>query len=261
MQTFIIIGGVAGGASAAARLRRLNETARIIVIERGPYISFANCGLPYHISAVIPKRDSLLVTRAAFFSKRFNVEVRTAATATAIDPAAQTVRVVDNATGASDSLHYDALVLAPGARPLMPPVSRPDVSGVFSLRTMQDMDAIIAFVKEKSPAQAVIAGGGFIGLEVAENLHHLGIKVTIVQRGPQLMKHLDTEIAAALHEHLRAQGIELRLGNALRDIRPGENGLVLNLKNGDRLSCDMVVAGLGVQPEADLARAAGLEIG
>ncbi len=261
MQTFVIIGGVAGGASAAARLRRLNETARIVLIERGPYISFANCGLPYHISAIIPERDSLLVTRAAAFSKRFNIDVRTATTATAIDPAAQSVSIVDNATGASENVRYDALVLAPGARALMPPVAGAGLNGVFSLRTMQDMDAIIAFVRQQSPAQAVIAGGGFIGLEVAENLHRLGIRVTIVQRGPQVMKHLDAEIAAVLHAHLKGQGIELRLGNALRDIRAAGKGLAVNLKNGDRLSCDMVVAGLGVQPEAELARAAGLEIG
>lgn len=259
MQRFIIIGGVAGGASAAARLRRLNETARIIVIERGPYISFANCGLPYHISAVIPKRDALLVTRAAAFSKRFNVEVRTSTTATEIDPAAKTVLVVDNASAQSEILRYDALVLAPGAQPLLLPVSG-DPPGIFGLRTMQDMDAIIAFIKEKSPKNAVIAGGGFIGLEVAENLHRLGINVSIVQRGPQVMKHLDVEIAAVLHAHLRAQGIDLRLGNAVQDIRATEEGLVLHLKNGDHINCDMVVAGLGVKPEVDLARAAGLEI-
>jgi NADPH-dependent 2,4-dienoyl-CoA reductase/sulfur reductase-like enzyme/rhodanese-related sulfurtransferase len=260
MQTFIIIGGVAGGASAAARLRRLNEKARIIVVERGPYISFANCGLPYHISTTIPKRDALLVTRAKAFSKRFNIDVRTGVTATAIDPAAKTVSIFDTVNNARDTLTYDALVLAPGARPLLPPVSGTDLPGVFSLRTMQDMDAIIAFIKEKSPQRAVIAGGGFIGLEVAENLKHLGISVTIVQRPPQVMKHLDSEIAAVLHEHLRSNGVELQLGNALQEIRPAAQGLSVVLKNGDHIACDMVVAGLGVRPEVDLARDAGLEI-
>jgi len=260
MQTFIVIGGVAGGASAAARLRRLNEKARIIVIERGPYISFANCGLPYHISKVIPKRDALLVTRAAAFSKRFNVEVRTATTATAINPAAKTIRIVDNASTESETLGYDALVLAPGAQALLPPVSGIDLPGIFSLRTMRDMDAIMAFINETSPKKAVIAGGGFIGLEVAENLKHMGIDIAIVQRPSQVMKHLDIEIAAALHAHLRLNGIKLHLDNALQKIRSCEKGLVLSLKNGDELDCDMVVAGLGVRPEVDLARDAGLEI-
>ena len=150
-----------------------------------------------------------------------------------IDPAAKTVLVVDNTSAASETLRYDALMLAPGAQPLLPPVSG-DPPGIFGLRTMQDMDAIIAFIREKSPKRAVIAGGGFIGLEVAENLHRLGISVTIVQRGPQVMKHLDVEIAAALHAHLRAQGIDLRLGNALQDIRAADDGLVLHLKNGDQ---------------------------
>jgi len=260
MQTFIIIGGVAGGASAAARLRRLNEKARIIVIERGPYISFANCGLPYHISAIIPKRNSLLVTRATSFSKRFNVEIRTNVTATAINPKAKTINIADNTSAEKETLHYDALVLAPGAQPLLPPVAGADLPGIFSLRTMGDMDAIIAFIKEKSPKKAVIAGGGFIGLEVAENLHQLGINVTIVQRPAQVMKHLDVEIAAALHTHLRSNGIELQLDNALQEIRKADGGLSVILKNGDQLACDMIVAGLGVRPEVDLARNAGLEI-
>jgi NADPH-dependent 2,4-dienoyl-CoA reductase/sulfur reductase-like enzyme/rhodanese-related sulfurtransferase len=260
MQTFIIIGGVAGGASAAARLRRLNEKARIIVIERGPYISFANCGLPYHISKTIAKRDALLVTRAEAFSRRFNIEVRTNVTATAINPKAKTISIVDNASAEKETLHYDALVLAPGARPLLPPVAGADLPGIFSLLTMGDMDAIIAFIKDKSPKKAVIAGGGFIGLEVAENLKHLGISVTIVQRPSQVMKHLDIEIAAALHAHLRSSGIELQLGNALQEIRKADEGLSVILKNGDQLACDMIVAGLGVRPEVDLARNAGLEI-
>jgi len=260
MQTFVVIGGVAGGASAAARLRRLNEKARIIVIERGPYISFANCGLPYHISKVIPKRDALLVTRAKAFSRRFNIEVRTDATASAIDPAAKTVTVVNNASAETETLNYDALVLAPGARPLLPPIKGANLPGVFSLRTMGDMDAIIAFIKEKSPKNAVIAGGGFIGLEVAENLKHMDIDVAIVQRPSQVMKHLDIEIAAALHAHLRLNGIELHLGNALKEIRSIDNGLSVTLENGDELACDMLVSGLGVRPEVDLARDAGLEI-
>jgi NADPH-dependent 2,4-dienoyl-CoA reductase/sulfur reductase-like enzyme/rhodanese-related sulfurtransferase len=260
MRTFIIIGGVAGGASAAARLRRLNEKARIIVIERGPYISFANCGLPYHISATIPKRDALLVTRAAAFSKRFNIDVRTGVTATAIDPAAKTIHIIDNASGEDEILDYDALILAPGARPQLPPVAGIDLPCIFSLRTMGDMDAIIAFIKENSPQKAVIAGGGFIGLEVAENLKQLGIDVAIVQRPAQVLKHLDIEIAAALHAHLRSNGIELHLGNALQEIHKTDTGLCVTLKNGEQLDCDMVVAGLGVRPEVDLAKNAGLEI-
>jgi NADPH-dependent 2,4-dienoyl-CoA reductase/sulfur reductase-like enzyme/rhodanese-related sulfurtransferase len=260
MQTYIIIGGVAGGASAAARLRRLDEKARIIVIERGPYISFANCGLPYHISRVIPRRDALLVTRAASFSRRFNVEVRTDVTATAIDPGAKTVRIVDNASAESETLRYDALVLAPGAQPLLPPVTGIELPGVFSLRTMGDMDAIMAFIKAKEPKRAVIAGGGFIGLEVAENLKHLGMSVAIVQRPRQVMKHLDIEIAAVLHDHLRSNGIDLHLGNALKEIRQENEALSVILKNGEQLNCDMIVAGLGVKPEVDLAREAGLEI-
>jgi len=262
MSKIVIVGGVAGGASAATRLRRLNERAEVIVFERGPYVSFANCGLPYHIGGVIKERENLLLATPESLRAEYDIDVRTGQEVIAIDRHKKeiTVRVLD--TGETYHESYDKLILSPGARPFVPPVPGVDLPGVFQLRTIPDMDAIKAHIDSGKARTAVVVGGGFIGLEMTENLMHRGMDVTVVEMLDQVIPPLDFEMAALVHRHLRLKNVRLALSDGLKSISQGENGqLAVTLASGKVVYADMVVISVGVRPESDLAKSAGLEIG
>jgi NADPH-dependent 2,4-dienoyl-CoA reductase/sulfur reductase-like enzyme/peroxiredoxin family protein/TusA-related sulfurtransferase/rhodanese-related sulfurtransferase len=262
MSRYIIVGGVAGGASAAARLRRLDETAEIIVIERGPYVSFANCGLPYHIGGVIKEREALLVSTPEKLKGEFAIDVRTEQEVVRIDRAAKEVEVRPVKGGTPYRLAYDKLILSPGAKPIVPPIPGIDAPGIYTLRDIPSMDAIKERVDQGNVRDAVVVGGGFIGLEMAENLMARGLTVTVVEMLNQVMSSFDFELAAILHRHLREKGVRLALGDGLRAVKHLENGqLELTLASGRSTVTDMIVLAIGVRPESDLARAAGLELG
>ncbi|MBX9470577.1 FAD-dependent oxidoreductase [Microcella sp.] len=252
-RTYVIIGGVAGGMSTATRLRRLDETARIIVLERGEHVSFANCGLPYHVGGVITDRDALILQTPASLGARFALDVRVRTEAIAIDREARTVTVRDLATGADDVLAYDALVLSPGASPMRIPI--PGVERGLVLRDIADMDRIIAAAQDAR--RVVVAGAGFIGLELAENLRHRGLEVSVVEMLPQVLRPFDVEMAHIVAQRLRANGIELHLGTALSGIE--DDHVVLD-GGASTLPADLVVLSVGVRPESGLARDAGLDL-
>jgi len=265
-KTIVIVGGVAGGASAAARARRLSETAKIIVVERGRYVSFATCGLPYFIGREVVKRDQLLLHTPDSLRARFNLDVRVLTEVVRIDRAAQTVELRDLKFGAWYRESYDALVLSTGAAPLKPPIPCIDRPGHFSVRTIPDVEAIDAWIDSYQARRAVVVGGGYIGLEMAEQLHCRGLGVTLVEALPQVMAPLDPEMAAWVHQALRAQGVALHLGDdvvAFEPPRADEAAVasVVVLRSGIRLPADLVILALGVRPEIGLAREAGLTIG
>ncbi len=258
----LIVGGVAGGASAAVRLRRLDEGVEIVLFDRGPYVSFANCGLPYYVGDVISDERKLLVASRELFRDRFNIDVQTDHEVVAIDRAARTVSVRDLRTGETRSERYDVLVLAPGASPVRPVAVGTDLPGVFTVRTIPDSRLIRAWLTEKACKAAVVVGGGFIGLEMAENLAHRGLSVTVLEKLGQVMPPLDAEMAAPIAAHLRARGLALRLGEGLHAIeRTAGGGLEVVTDAGGRLSTDVVILAIGVRPETTLAREAGLEVG
>lgn len=265
-KRILIVGGVAGGASAAARARRLSETAEIIIFERGPHVSFANCGLPYHVGGEIPQRESLLLQTPQSLKARFNLDVRVQTEVTAINRGNRKVTVRDCQTGALSEESYHALILSPGAAPLRPPIPGIDHPGHFTLRNIPDMDQILAWIKQANATRAVVAGGGYIGLEMAEQLRRHGLQVALVEALPQVMSPMDPEMAAWLHQELRANGVDLSLNDpvaAFESPRDGETAQasVVVLQSGKRLSADVVVLGMGVHPEVKLAHDAGLEIG
>jgi len=260
-RRLLIVGGVAGGASAAARARRLSEDAEIVLFERGPHISFANCGLPYHIGGDIPDRKRLLVQTPTAMAQRFRIDVRTNTEAVRIDRTRRELIVRDVSDGAEHAEPYDALVLSPGAEPLLPPIPGIDSPGVFTLRNLGDMDAIKKVVDEQAPARAVVIGGGYIGLEMAEAFRHRGLEVTLVEMTDQVMGTLDPEMAAPLHQQLALQGVDVRLGVSVTGIRTENGALAAELSDGEAVACGLVVVAVGVRPEADLAEQAGLEIG
>lgn len=258
----VIVGGVAGGASTAARMRRMDENAEIILLERGAYISFANCGLPYHIGDVIPEREKLLVVTPTDFNAMFNVDTRINNEVLKVNRAEKTVTVKNTVSGETYTESYDKLVLSPGAAPVVPPVAGHDLPGVFSLRNIPDMDRIKSFINEKKPARAVVVGGGFIGLELAENLHHLGIQVTVIEMMNQVMAPLDYEMAAMVHQHMQFKQIRLALGDGLKSISDGQgNWLQVTLQSDRKVDAEMVILSIGVRPENKLAKDAGLELG
>lgn len=262
MSTYVIVGGVAGGATAAARLRRLDENAQIIVLERGPYVSFANCGLPYYIGNVITQRDALLVSTPEKLKGEFAIDVRTGHEVVSIDRPRKTVRVRNVHSGQEQDVAYDKLILAPGAKPLVPPFPGADLPGVYTLRNIPDTDAIKAHVDKGNVKHAVIVGGGFIGLEMAENLMRRGVAVTIAEMMDQVLLTLDFEMAAILHRHLRQKGVRLALNDGLKAIeQAGKGRLAVLLASGKRIEADMVILSIGVRPESDLAKGAGLELG
>ena len=256
----VIVGGVAGGASAAARARRLDEHAEIVVLERGPDLSFANCGLPYYLGGEIQQRSKLLVTPLERLKVRYKLDARPHSEVTRIDRAGKRVLVRDRATGREYLETYDKLILSPGAKPRVPDVAGGDLPGVFTLRTLGDTDRI--FARLKDVRHAVLMGGGFISLEVAENLAHRGIGVTMVERNAQLLMPFDPEMTTPLVKALRAKGVELILGGKVARILPGAGGtLQAQLADGRVLDADLILAGIGVEPESHLAGEAGLELG
>ncbi|HHV79108.1 MAG TPA: FAD-dependent oxidoreductase [Firmicutes bacterium] len=255
----VVVGGVAGGATFAARMRRLDEKAQIVIFERGEYISFANCGLPYHIGGAIPKRDSLVVQTPEGMRQRYAIDVRTRQEVVGIDREKRQVQVIDHRTGSSYAEGYDVLVLSPGAMPIVPPGI--ESSRVFTLRTMDDMDRIIHAVQKAEKGRAVIVGGGFIGLEMAENLRRRGFEVTIVDMAEQVMLNLDREMAAIVQRHLRSKGVRLVLKDGIVGVRDEAGEAQVKLSSGRTVEADIVILSIGVRPEATLAREAGLELG
>jgi NADPH-dependent 2,4-dienoyl-CoA reductase/sulfur reductase-like enzyme/peroxiredoxin family protein/rhodanese-related sulfurtransferase/TusA-related sulfurtransferase len=256
----LIIGGVAGGASTATRLRRMDEKAEIILLERGEHISFANCGLPYHIGQVIEDREKLLVVTPAKLRETFNIDARVRNEALSIDRGKKEVTIRELATGREYKESYDKLVLSPGASPIVPPIEGVGLPGVYTLRSLTDMDRINDYLLEKKPARAVVIGGGFIGLEIAENLQHRGLQVTIIEMLNQVMAPIDYEMAAMVHQHLQFKNIRLALGDGLKAISQNET-LHVTLQSGRAVDTDMVLLSVGVRPETSLAKDAGLELG
>lgn len=258
-MNIVIIGAVAGGASAAARARRLSEDANIVLIERGEAPSFANCGLPYYIGGVIEDRAKLLVAPAAQLRDRYRLDVRTRTEAVRIDRAAHTVQVRELETGREYALAYDKLILSPGASPIRPPLPGVDLAGVYTLRDLGDADRLQRAVC--GAQRAVIIGGGFIGLEMAENLVHRGVATTVVELGAQILPPWDAEMVAPLAEHMRRRGVELWLGDSAAGFEQTDRGLRVQLKSGTELDADLVVLCVGVRPENRLAVEAGLDVG
>jgi len=258
----LIVGGVAGGASCAARARRLSEKAEIVIFERGPHVSFANCGLPYHVGDVIEEEEHLIIARPDLFRQRFNIDVRTLSNVLSIGREHREIEVEDLRRSSRYREKYDALVLATGAMPIRPPLPGIDLPGVFSLRTIEDSGSIRDWVSSHKAGTAVIVGGGFVGLEMAENLARRGVSVTIVEMQNHVMPALDYEMAAPIHDHLNANGVVLHLQDAVTEFRqePGD-GLSVQTRLGRALAADLVILAIGVRPDAGLARNAGLEIG
>lgn len=258
---YIIVGAVAGGASTAARLRRNDEHAEIIIFEKGEYISYANCGLPYYIGNVIKNRNSLFVQTAASFNKRFNIDVRTLTEVIKINTTSKTITAKNQTTGEVYEESYDKLVLSPGAEPIRPPLPGISNEGIFTLRNVADTDYIKSYVQQKEVKKAVVIGAGFIGLEMAENLHELGLDVTIIEMSNQVLAPVDFPIAAILQQHIRSKGVKLRLNSAVSGFEKEESKLKVLLKDGDILDADVVILSIGVKPDTKLALSAGLKIG
>lgn len=253
----VIIGGVAGGASAAARLRRLDENAHIVVVERGPYISFANCGLPYYLGGTIQDRAALTLQTPESFKARFNVDVRVFSEAVSIQPDNKTITIHNHNTGEEYEESYDSLVLSMGADAAMPPIPGIDSKKVFTVRNIPDTVAVKTYIEEHQAKKAVVAGGGFIGLEVAENLRDLGMDVTLVEMADQVIPSIDADMAAQVHGHMRQKGLHLLLGSALQKIEDTETGVSLTV-NGEPIDADLLVMAIGVRPASEIAVKAGL---
>ncbi|MGR9048160.1 FAD-dependent oxidoreductase [Halobacillus faecis] len=259
-KKIIIVGGVAGGATAAARLRRLSEENEIILIEKGPYISFANCGLPYYIGEVITDRDRLLVQTVEGMSKKFNLDIRNLSEATEIDRERKTLTIRKVDTSETYEETYDTLILSPGAKPIVPPFKGiKEAENLFTLRTVPDTDKIKAWVDDQAPEHAVIIGGGFIGLEMAENLVHRGVKVTIVELGSQVMAPLDYEMASMVNKELKNNGVHLIFNDGVKAFE--DHGKKILLQSGRSIASDLTILSIGVQPENVLAKRADLDIG
>ena len=257
---YLIIGGVAGGATATARIRRIDEFAEIIIFEKGKYISYANCGLPYYIGGVIENRDRLFLQTSASFGKRFNVDVRVENTVIGIDTETKTV-TVRRANGSEYTETYDKLLLSPGASPVKPPLEGIDLEGIFTLRDVADTDRIKNYLNTHSVKKTVVVGAGFIGLEMAENLHHAGAEVSIVEMANQVMAPVDFSIAAHVHQHLSQKGVKLYLEQTVERFEQKDGKINVCLKSGKVIPADMVILSIGVRPETSLAKTAGLKIG
>ena len=257
----VIVGGVAGGATAAARIRRLDEQAEIVVFERSGFISYANCGLPYYIGGVIEDPEDLTLQTPASFFSRFRIQMNVHHEVTAVHPDRKTVSVKNLETGEAFEESYDKLLLSPGAKPVRPNLPGMDSDKLFTLRTVEDTFRIKDFISEKAPRSAVMVGGGFIGLEVAENLRELGMEVTIVQRPKQLMNPFDADMASFIHAEMRRHGVQLALGYSVEGFEERNGGIDVLLKDNAPLHADMVILAIGVTPEAALAKDAGLALG
>ena len=258
---YLIIGGVAGGATVAARLRRMDEQAEIILFERGAYVSYANCGLPYYIGDTITQRDNLFVQTAQGFTARFNIDIRTKQEVVAIQPQGKTVLVKNLVTNETYSEGYDKLVLSPGAEPIRPRVDGISGNRIFTLRNVPDTDTIKGYINTIKPKRALVIGGGFIGLEMAENLHELGIEVGVIEMANQVMAPLDYSMAAIVHHHMVENNVSLYLGDGVASFKETENGVAVVLASGKELETDMVILSIGVRPETLLAKEAGLALG
>lgn len=257
----IIVGGVAGGASAAARLRRLNEDAEIILLERGEYISFANCGLPYYIGEVIKNKEKLVVQTPEKMEKRFNIDVRTLHEAVDIDSNQKQITIHDIKNDKNYKESYDKLILAPGAAPIKPSIKGFVAPNVFTLRDIPDTLAIKNFVDTHNPKSAVIVGAGFIGMELVENLHRRGMAITIVELAEQVLAPLDSEMASLIHQHLKEKKVEVYLNDEVKEVKHRDEFSLVKLNSGREIKTDMILIGIGVCPEITLAKIAGLEIG
>jgi len=258
----VIVGGVAGGASTAARLRRMDENAEIVMLERGPDISFANCGLPYHIGEVIQERDRLLVVTPEKLKAMLNIDSRVHSEVVKVNRDEKTVTVRDLNANRTYEEAYDKLVLSPGAAPIIPPLPGVDLPGVFTLRNLPDMDEIMAYMEDEKPFRAVVVGGGFIGLEIAENLQHRGMQVTLIELLNQVMAPIDPEMAALVHQHLIFKKVRLALGDGLKSISKGDEGwLKVGLASDRTVDAQMVILSIGVRPENLLAKEADLDLG
>lgn len=258
---YLIVGGVAGGATVAARLRRMDEKAEIILLERGDYVSYANCGLPYYIGGTIAERSKLFVQTAKGFTDRFRIDIRTGQEATAIHPEEKKVTVKELGSGRTYTETYDKLVLSPGAEPLRPGIEGIGSRRIMTLRNVPDTDTIHTWIEERHPRHAVVVGGGFIGLEMAENLSRRGIRVAVVEMADQVMAPLDYAMAAIVHQHLKAKNVDLRLADGVARFEETADGLRVELKSGRTIRTDLVILSIGVRPETRLAREAGLAIG
>lgn len=257
----VIVGGVAGGATAAARLRRLDEQAEIVVFERSGFISYANCGLPYYIGDVITDSDQLTLQTPESFHSRFRVSMKVHHEVTALHPEKHMVSVKNLETGEEFQETYDKLILSPGAKPTQPKLPGTNIDKLFTLRTVEDTLHIKDYIQKNHPKSAILAGGGFIGLELAENLRELGMEVTIVQRPKQLMNPFDSDMAAFIHNEMRKHGVKLALGHTVEGFRETQDGVQVLLKDEAPLQADMVVLAIGVTPDTKLAKEAGLELG
>jgi len=257
----VIVGGVAGGATAAARARRVSEDAEIVVFERGEYISFANCGLPYYIGNVIKRRDHLLLATPEEFKKRYNIDVRIFSEVVGINSKEKAVEIKNNITGKKYWESYDKLILSPGAEPIKPPLEGIELENIFHLRNVPDSDRIKKIVDERNPQCAVVVGGGFIGLEMAENLTERGVKTTIVEMLDQVMPSLDYEMATLIHDHLEAKNVELELENGVKSFSKASDRILVSTQKGREIECDLVLLSVGIRPENTLAIKADLKIG
>jgi NADPH-dependent 2,4-dienoyl-CoA reductase/sulfur reductase-like enzyme len=256
----LIIGGVAGGASTAARLRRLDESAEIIMFERGSYISYANCGLPYHIGDVIKERSSLLLQTPEAMSAKYNVDVRIESEVISIDKENKFVEVKKTKTGETYKESYDTLVISTGSSPIKPPIEGINSPGIFTLWTVPDTDEIKKYINEKKPKKAAVIGGGFIGLEMAENLHEAGLEVTVVEMLDQVMAPVDYEMAQLVQNNMDMNGVILSLGDGVSKFKSENGSTTITLNSGKTISADLVILSIGVRPNSELAKNAGLKL-
>lgn len=259
-QKVLIIGGVAGGATVAARLRRNDEFAQIIMFEKGPYISFANCGLPYYIGGTIEERDQLLLQTPEAMLARFNIDVRVHSEVVAIHPESKTIEIQDHSKQTRYTESYDKLVLSPGSTPIKPPIPGIDSPNVFSLWNIPDTDAIVNYIKKFSPKRAAVIGGGFIGIEMAENLVDKKMQVTLVEMADQVMAPIDFDMATQVHRHMRQKGVDLHLNNGVKAFHYNNGVTTIELNDGSKIEADLVIFSIGIRPQSQLAKEAGLEI-
>jgi NADPH-dependent 2,4-dienoyl-CoA reductase/sulfur reductase-like enzyme/rhodanese-related sulfurtransferase len=261
-QRILIVGGVAGGASCAARARRLSESAKIIMFERGPYVSFANCGLPYYVGDVIKKEENLLVATPELFRDRFNIEVRLKSEVVSIDRDKRLIEIREQESGRTYTEAYDTLVLSPGAEPIRPNLPGIDLPGIFSLRTIPDSRQIRNWINQYQAKHVIVIGGGYIGIEMTENLHKLGLNVTVIEMQSQVMPLVDAEMVVPIHETLQKSGVKLLMGDSVTGFANVKgHALSLTLASGKQLSADLVILCIGIRPQTRLAEDAGLEIG
>ena len=257
----LIIGGVAGGATAAARLRRMDENAQIILFERGEYVSYANCGLPYYIGGIISERDRLFVQTVDGFINRFNIDIRVRSEVTSVNLKDKTVKVHDIAANRDYTESYDKLIISTGAEPIKPPMPGIEDSRIFSLRNVPDMDKIKSYINQHKPKRAVVIGGGFIGLEMVENLHDAGLDITLIEKSNQVMAPIDFSMASIVHRHLIQKNVSLLLEEGVAQFESVEDGINVVLESGGSVTADMVILSIGVRPEVKLAKDAGLQLG